>query len=115
MRLYLMTHNIKKITFTVYKLPKIANFFPAAARILFTVLFSPSSERRTLESSILRVVHHGRQRDAVHDGALSVLMTVAREILQEAAEQSRAALGEALVGERGTDPPTPGGVGVMGR
>ncbi|XP_038162389.1 uncharacterized protein LOC119797393 isoform X1 [Cyprinodon tularosa] len=55
-----------------------------------------SSEYHTLESSILRVVHQDGQRDAVDDGALSALTTVAREILQEAAEQSRAPLRELL-------------------
>ncbi|KAM6931378.1 uncharacterized protein FYW49_003251 [Xenentodon cancila] len=55
-----------------------------------------SSEYHTLESSILQVVHHDGQRDAGDDGALSVVTTVAREILQEAAEHIRAALGEVL-------------------
>lgn len=75
-------------------------------------VFSPSSEYRTLQSSILQVVHHGGQREAGDDGALSTVTTVAREILQEAAEHIRAALGEVLGGEGG------GGAllgGVMGR
>ncbi|XP_061585224.1 protein prune homolog 2-like isoform X2 [Cololabis saira] len=55
-----------------------------------------SSEYHTLESSILQVVHHAGRRDAGVDGALSVVTTVAREILQEAAEHIRPALGEAL-------------------
>lgn len=58
-----------------------------------------------MESSILRVVHQDGQRDAVDDGALSALTTVAREILQEAAEQSRAPLRELLRGERGKGNP----------
>ncbi|TMS03466.1 Protein prune-like protein 2 [Larimichthys crocea] len=57
---------------------------------------SPSSEYRTLESCILRVVHHDGQQDAGDDGASSALTTVAREILQEAAEHIGAALGETL-------------------
>ncbi|XP_017269258.1 protein prune homolog 2 isoform X3 [Kryptolebias marmoratus] len=70
-----------------------------SGKLLLTLLrdgLLDSSERSTLESSVLRVVHHDGQRDAADDGALSVLTTVAREILQEASEQSRAALGEAL-------------------
>ncbi|XP_032372188.1 uncharacterized protein LOC116689702 isoform X3 [Etheostoma spectabile] len=55
-----------------------------------------SSEYHTLESSILRVVHHDRQQDAGDDGASSVVTTVAGEILQEAAEHIGAALGETL-------------------
>ncbi|KAE8292209.1 Protein prune-like protein 2 BNIP2 motif-containing molecule at the C-terminal region 1 [Larimichthys crocea] len=55
-----------------------------------------SSEYRTLESCILRVVHHDGQQDAGDDGASSTLTTVAREILQEAAEHIGAALGETL-------------------
>ncbi|XP_018523923.1 protein prune homolog 2 isoform X4 [Lates calcarifer] len=55
-----------------------------------------SSEHHTLESSILRVVHHDGQQDTGDDGASSVVMTVAREILQEAAEHIRATLGETL-------------------
>ncbi|XP_056232593.1 uncharacterized protein LOC130169695 isoform X4 [Seriola aureovittata] len=55
-----------------------------------------SSENHTLESSILRVVHHDGQQDAGDDGASSAVMTVAREILQEAAEHIRATLGEIL-------------------
>ncbi|XP_019131557.2 uncharacterized protein LOC104920348 isoform X3 [Larimichthys crocea] len=55
-----------------------------------------SSEYRTLESCILRVVHHDGQQDAGDDGASSALTTVAREILQEAAEHIGAALGETL-------------------
>ncbi|XP_051278494.1 protein prune homolog 2-like isoform X3 [Dicentrarchus labrax] len=55
-----------------------------------------SSEYHALESSILRVVHHDGQQDAGDDGASSVVTTVAREILQEAAEHIRAALGETL-------------------
>ncbi|KAM3610640.1 uncharacterized protein V6R79_006802 [Siganus canaliculatus] len=55
-----------------------------------------SSEYHTLESSILRVVHHDGQRDTRDDGASSAVKTVAREILQEAAEHIGAALGETL-------------------
>ncbi|XP_040898196.1 protein prune homolog 2-like [Toxotes jaculatrix] len=55
-----------------------------------------SSEYHTLESSILRVVHHDGQQDAGDDGASSAVTTVAREILQEAAEHIRATLGETL-------------------
>ncbi|XP_026199670.1 uncharacterized protein LOC113151062 isoform X2 [Anabas testudineus] len=55
-----------------------------------------SSDYRTLESSILRVVHLNRQQDAEDDGASSAVTTVAREILQEAAEHIRASLGETL-------------------
>ncbi|XP_034728962.1 uncharacterized protein LOC117945526 isoform X3 [Etheostoma cragini] len=55
-----------------------------------------SSEYHTLESSILQVVHHDRQQDAMDDGASSVVTTVAGEILQEAAEHIGAALGETL-------------------
>uniref|UniRef100_A0A671VI45 Uncharacterized protein n=1 Tax=Sparus aurata TaxID=8175 RepID=A0A671VI45_SPAAU len=55
-----------------------------------------SSEYHTLESSILRVVHHDGQQDAGDDGASSAVTTVAREILQEAAEHVGAALGETL-------------------
>lgn len=73
---------------------------------------SPSSEYHTLESSILRVVHHDGQQDAGDDGASSAVTTVAREILQEAAEHIGAALGETLRGEGGAGNP-PGG--VMGR
>lgn len=68
---------------------------------------SPSSEYHTLESSILRVVHHDRQRDAGDDGASSVVTTVAREILQEAPEHIGVALGETLGGERGAGAPPP--------
>ncbi|PWA15871.1 hypothetical protein CCH79_00008988, partial [Gambusia affinis] len=55
-----------------------------------------SSEYHAVESSVLRVVHQDGQRDAADDGGMSALTTVAREILQDAAEQSRAALGELL-------------------
>ncbi|KAF1389206.1 hypothetical protein PFLUV_G00071030 [Perca fluviatilis] len=55
-----------------------------------------SSEYHTLESSILRVVHHDGQQDAGDDGASSAVTTVAGEILQEAAEHVGAALGETL-------------------
>ncbi|XP_045891419.1 protein prune homolog 2-like isoform X4 [Micropterus dolomieu] len=55
-----------------------------------------SSEYHTLESSIQRVVHHDRQRDAGDDGASSVVTTVAREVLQEAPEHIGVALGETL-------------------
>ncbi|XP_071339160.1 uncharacterized protein [Trachinotus anak] len=55
-----------------------------------------SSEYHTLESSILRVVHHDGQQDAADDGESSAVTTVAREILQEAAEHIRATLGEIL-------------------
>lgn len=65
----------------------------------------PSSEYHTLESSILRVVHHDGQQDAGDDGASSVVTTVAREILQEAVEHIRATLGELLGGEGGTGTP----------
>ncbi|XP_045082727.1 uncharacterized protein LOC121550738 isoform X2 [Coregonus clupeaformis] len=56
-----------------------------------------SSDYEALESSILRVVHHHEQR-AGEEGVLSMVMVVAREILQEAAEQICAPLGE-LLGE----------------
>ncbi|XP_033475462.1 uncharacterized protein LOC117252555 isoform X2 [Epinephelus lanceolatus] len=55
-----------------------------------------SSEYHTLESSILRVVHHDGQQEAADDGASSAVTTVAGEILQEAAEHIGAALGETL-------------------
>ncbi|XP_074525620.1 uncharacterized protein LOC141789944 isoform X2 [Halichoeres trimaculatus] len=55
-----------------------------------------SSEYHTLESSILRVVHHDGQQDAGDDGVQSAVTTVAREILQEAAEHVGAAPEEAL-------------------
>ncbi|XP_029295066.1 uncharacterized protein LOC115013169 isoform X2 [Cottoperca gobio] len=55
-----------------------------------------SSEYQTLESSILRVVHHDGQQDAGDDRASSVVTRVAGEILQEAAEHVGAALGETL-------------------
>ncbi|KAI3372812.1 hypothetical protein L3Q82_023275, partial [Scortum barcoo] len=55
-----------------------------------------SSDYHTLESSILRVVHHDGQQDAGNDGASYAVTTVAREILQEAAEHVGAALGETL-------------------
>ncbi|KAM9743069.1 uncharacterized protein ACNS7B_010702 isoform 1-T1 [Menidia menidia] len=54
-----------------------------------------SSEYHSLESSILQVVHRDGQQDG-EDGALSVVTMVAKEILQEAAEHVRAALGEVL-------------------
>ncbi|KAM4745832.1 protein prune homolog 2-like [Anableps anableps] len=68
-------------------------------KLLLTLLrdgLLESSEYHTVESSILRVVHQDGQRDAADDGAMSALTTVTREILQDAAEQSRAALGELL-------------------
>ncbi|XP_069555508.1 uncharacterized protein [Brachyistius frenatus] len=68
-------------------------------RLSLTLLRSgllDSSEYNTLESSILRVVHHDGQQDVGDDGALSAVTTVAREILQEAAEHITAALGEIL-------------------
>lgn len=71
-----------------------------------------SSEYHTLESSILRVVHHDWQQDADDDGASSAVTTVTRELLQEAADHIGAALGETLGGEEGTGTP-PGR--VMGR
>ncbi|XP_033947833.1 uncharacterized protein [Pseudochaenichthys georgianus] len=55
-----------------------------------------SSEYHTLESSILRVVHHGGQQDAGDNRASSAVSTVAGEILQEASEHIGAALGETL-------------------
>lgn len=73
---------------------------------------SLSSEYHTLESSILGVAHRNGQQDAEDDGASSAVTTVAREILQEAAEHIRASLGETLGGEGGAGAP-PGG--VMGR
>lgn len=85
---------------------------PSASPLPHLLPPSPSSEYRTLESSILQVVHHDGQRDAGDDGALSAVTTVTREILQEAAEHIRAALGEILGGEGGAGAP-PGG--VMGR
>uniref|UniRef100_A0A4W6GBS3 Uncharacterized protein n=1 Tax=Lates calcarifer TaxID=8187 RepID=A0A4W6GBS3_LATCA len=72
-----------------------------------------SSEHHTLESSILRVVHHDGQQDTGDDGASSVVMTVAREILQEAAEHIRATLGETLGGEGGAGAPPGGSNGAM--
>ncbi|XP_070820924.1 serine-rich adhesin for platelets-like [Chaetodon trifascialis] len=55
-----------------------------------------SSEYHSLESSILRVVHHDGQQDAEDDGASSAVTTVTREILQEASEHIGAALRETL-------------------
>lgn len=88
---------------------------PAAIHFSFTPLSShpPSSEHHTLESSILRVVHHDGQQDTGDDGASSVVMTVAREILQEAAEHIRATLGETLGGEGGAGAPPGGSNGAM--
>ncbi|XP_061623149.1 uncharacterized protein LOC133474957 isoform X3 [Phyllopteryx taeniolatus] len=55
------------------------------------------SERRALESSILRVVHHHDDDDDDDDcGPPSVAMMVARELLQEAPERVGAALRESL-------------------
>ncbi|XP_034547438.1 exopolyphosphatase PRUNE1 [Notolabrus celidotus] len=54
------------------------------------------SEYHTLQSSILRVVHHDGQQDAGDDGVQSAVTTVTREILQEAAEHVGAALGDTL-------------------
>ncbi|XP_027889864.1 uncharacterized protein LOC114154722 isoform X2 [Xiphophorus couchianus] len=68
-------------------------------KLLLTLLrdgLLESSEYHAVESSVLRVVHQDGQRDAADDGGMSALTTVAREILQDAAEQSRAALGELL-------------------
>ncbi|XP_008416749.1 uncharacterized protein LOC103470240 isoform X1 [Poecilia reticulata] len=68
-------------------------------KLLLTLLrdgLLESSEYHAVESSVLRVVHQDGQRDAADDGAMSALTTVAREILQDAVEQSRAALGELL-------------------
>uniref|UniRef100_A0A087YKA2 Uncharacterized protein n=3 Tax=Poecilia TaxID=8080 RepID=A0A087YKA2_POEFO len=68
-------------------------------KLLLTLLrdgLLESSEYHTVESSVLRVVHQDGQQDAADDGAMSALTTVAREILQDAVEQSRAALGELL-------------------
>ncbi|MED6283140.1 hypothetical protein CHARACLAT_005739 [Characodon lateralis] len=82
-----------------------------AGKLLLTLLrdgLLENSEYHTLESSILRVVHQDGQWDAANDGALSAVTTVAREILQEAAEQDRAALGE-LLGGKGAKGTTPGG------
>lgn len=67
--------------------------------------YSPSAEHHTLESSIRRVVHHDGQQDAADDGTSSAVTTVTREILQEAAEHIRAALGETLRGEGGAGAP----------
>uniref|UniRef100_A0A1A7Z699 Prune homolog 2 n=1 Tax=Iconisemion striatum TaxID=60296 RepID=A0A1A7Z699_9TELE len=70
-----------------------------SGKLLLTLLrdgLLESSEHHTLESSILQVVHQDVQGDEADGGTLSVLATVAREILQEAAEQSRTTLGEAL-------------------
>ncbi|XP_047448002.1 uncharacterized protein LOC125012220 isoform X2 [Mugil cephalus] len=70
-----------------------------AGRLSLTLLrdgLLDSSEYHTLESSVLQVVHHDGQRDAGDDGALSAVTTVTKEILQEAAEHIRAALGEIL-------------------
>ena len=80
---------------------------PVAIHISFTHPSSlpHSSEYHTLESNILRVVHHDGQQDAGDDGASSAVTTVAREILQEAAEHIRATLGEALGGEGGIGAP----------
>uniref|UniRef100_A0A3Q3CMP9 Prune homolog 2 with BCH domain n=1 Tax=Haplochromis burtoni TaxID=8153 RepID=A0A3Q3CMP9_HAPBU len=70
-----------------------------AKRLSLTLLRNgllDSSECRTLESSIQRVVYHDGQQDAGDDGALSAVTTVTKEILQEAAEHIRATLGEIL-------------------
>lgn len=48
------------------------------------------------------MVHQKVQRDAGGDGGLSAVTTVARKILQEAAEHISAALREVLGGEGGT-------------
>nr|XP_020458113.1 uncharacterized protein LOC109961556 isoform X2 [Monopterus albus] len=55
-----------------------------------------SSEHRTLESCILRVVYHDRQQDTADDRAVSAVAAVTREILQEAAEHIGPALRENL-------------------
>ncbi|CAK6966446.1 uncharacterized protein LOC128364918 [Scomber scombrus] len=55
-----------------------------------------SSEYHTLESCILRLVHHNGQQEPGDYGASSVVTTVTREILQEAVEHIRAALRETL-------------------
>lgn len=60
-----------------------------------------SSEYQALKSGVLRVVHHGGQRDAGDDVAASAVTAVAGEILQEAAEHVGAALRETLGGEGG--------------
>ncbi|KAF7200383.1 uncharacterized protein [Nothobranchius furzeri] len=70
-----------------------------SGKLLLTLLrdgLLESSENHTLESSILQVVHHDVQRNEADGRTLSVLAMVAREILQEAAEQRRTTLGEAL-------------------
>ncbi|XP_029019943.1 uncharacterized protein LOC114863216 isoform X3 [Betta splendens] len=70
-----------------------------AGRLSLTLLrdgLLDSSEYHTLESSVLRVVHRNGQQDAEDDGTSSAVATVAREILQDAAEHIRASLGETL-------------------
>nr|XP_057926425.1 protein prune homolog 2-like isoform X2 [Doryrhamphus excisus] len=55
-----------------------------------------SNERHIFVASILRVVHHDSERDAGADGPASAVMTVARELLQEAPEHIGAPLRESL-------------------
>ncbi|XP_024131502.1 protein prune homolog 2 isoform X1 [Oryzias melastigma] len=70
-----------------------------AERLSLTLLrdgLLKSSEYHILESSIRQVVHQNVRRDAGGDGRLSAVTTVARKILQEAAEHISAALREVL-------------------
>lgn len=80
---------------------------PAATHISSSAP-SLSSEHRTLETSIQRVVHHDGQQDAADDGPSSAVTTVTRELLQEAAEHVGAALWETLGGEGGAGSPLRG-------
>lgn len=80
---------------------------------------SPSTERSALEAGVLRVLHQGgERRDAEEDdgggaAAGSAVATIARELLQEAAEHVGALLAESLEGEASAGEPPLGE--VMGR
>lgn len=83
---------------------KIITASPAATHISLSA-YSLSSEYHTLEPSIRRVVHHNGQQDTTDDGLSSAVITVTRELLQEAVEHIRAALWETLGGEGGAGSP----------
>lgn len=59
------------------------------------------------------MVHHDRRQDAGDDGASTVLTTVTRELLQEAAEHIGKVLGESLGGEGSAGTPPGGSNGAV--
>lgn len=105
--LFILIKTITKLSHYHFFIPQ--QPFPPSSPVSSSSL---RSEYHILESSIRQVVHQNVRRDAGGDGRLSAVTTVARKILQEAAEHISAALREVLGGEGETSALLGG---VMGR